>query len=54
MQWTPIPIYSLSPPHLLCRKVAISQAANGQTIEFMITTALGIAKQWKWSKVQVN
>lgn len=40
--------------HLLCRKLAISQAANGQTIEFMITTALGIAKQWKWSKVQAN
>jgi hypothetical protein len=36
----------------LCQ--AISQAANRQTIKFMITTALGIAKQWKWSKVQAN
>jgi hypothetical protein len=40
--------------HPLCWKLAISQAVNGWTIKFMITTALGIEKQWKWSKVQAN
>jgi hypothetical protein len=40
--------------HPLCQKLAISQAVNRQTIKFMITTTLGIAKQWKWSKVQAN
>jgi hypothetical protein len=40
--------------HPLCRKLAISQAANGWMFEFMVTMALSIAKQWKWSKQQAN
>jgi hypothetical protein len=40
--------------HLLCRKLAISQVENGRTFEFMVTMALSIAKQWKWSKQQAN
>ncbi|KAN0081360.1 hypothetical protein V8E55_008984 [Tylopilus felleus] len=31
----------------MCRVLAISQAANGRSFEFMVTTALSIAKQWR-------
>jgi hypothetical protein len=40
--------------HSLCQKLAISQTANGWTFEFMVTMALSIAKQCKWSKQQAN
>lgn len=40
--------------HPLCRKLAISQAANGRSFEFMATTALSIARQWKWSKADAK
>ena len=36
--------------HPLCRRLAISRAANGRTFDFMKKTALAIAKQWRWSK----
>jgi hypothetical protein len=36
--------------HPLCRKLAISQAANGRSFKLMAETAFGIAKQWKWMK----
>lgn len=36
--------------HPLCRRLAISQVANGRTYTFMEKTALTLAKQWKWSK----
>jgi hypothetical protein len=36
--------------HPLCRKLAISQAANGRSFKLMAETAFGIAKQWKWTK----
>ncbi|KAF8122145.1 hypothetical protein EV363DRAFT_1557947 [Boletus edulis] len=36
--------------HPMCRKLAISQAANGRHFEFMVTTALSIAKQWQWGE----
>lgn len=36
--------------HPLCRKLAISQAANGRSFEFMVKAALSIAQQWRWSE----
>ena len=36
--------------HPLCRKLAISQVANGRSFQFMVETALKIAKQWRWSE----
>lgn len=38
--------------HPLCRKLAITQAASGRSIEFMIKVALDIAKQWNWDKIK--
>lgn len=38
--------------HPLCRKLAITQAASGRPIEFMIKVALDIAKQWNWDKIR--
>ncbi|KAJ7906652.1 ribonuclease H-like domain-containing protein, partial [Mycena leptocephala] len=35
--------------HPLCRKLAVSQAMHGRSLDFMIKTALGLAMQWKWS-----
>ena len=35
--------------HPLCRRLAISQAAKGRTFEVIESTALEIAKQWRWS-----
>ncbi|KAF7372617.1 DUF659 domain-containing protein [Mycena venus] len=40
--------------HPLCRKLAVSQASRGHSIEFMIETALTIAKQWKWEKLRAQ
>ncbi|OAX41345.1 hypothetical protein K503DRAFT_863931 [Rhizopogon vinicolor AM-OR11-026] len=34
----------------MCRKLAISQAANGRSFKFMVEIALDIAKQWRWSE----
>ncbi|KAF9230404.1 hypothetical protein BU15DRAFT_83675 [Melanogaster broomeanus] len=34
--------------HPMCRKLAITQAANGRSMEFMIKVALEIAKRLKW------
>ncbi|KAF9231857.1 hypothetical protein BU15DRAFT_90811 [Melanogaster broomeanus] len=34
--------------HPMCRKLAITQAANGRSMEFMIKVALEIAKHLKW------
>ena len=36
--------------HPLCQKLAISEASGGRTFAFMVQAALGIAKQWRWSK----
>ena len=36
--------------HPMCRKLAISQAANGHSFKFMVKVALDIAKQWRWSE----
>lgn len=36
--------------HPICRKLAISQVANGWSLQFMVETALKIAKQWRWSE----
>ncbi|KAF7333350.1 DUF659 domain-containing protein [Mycena venus] len=35
--------------HPLCRKLAVSKTTHGRSLDFMIETALGLAKQWKWS-----
>ncbi|KIK81074.1 hypothetical protein PAXRUDRAFT_15439 [Paxillus rubicundulus Ve08.2h10] len=40
--------------HPMCRKLAISQAANGRNFEFMVKTALSIAKQWRWGEVEAK
>lgn len=45
------PIHSLALfLHPLCRNLAVSNAANGRSFNFICKTALSIAKQWKWSK----
>jgi hypothetical protein len=36
--------------HPMCRKLAILQAANGRSFEFMVKTALGVAHQWRWNE----
>jgi hypothetical protein len=36
--------------HPMCRKLAISQVANGRSFEFMVKRALGVVKQWKWKE----
>ncbi|KAJ7593573.1 hypothetical protein C8J56DRAFT_1043379 [Mycena floridula] len=44
------PIHSLALfVHPLCRKLAITDAAHDQTLDFMLRTALSISWQWKWS-----
>ncbi|KAJ6459106.1 ribonuclease H-like domain-containing protein, partial [Mycena sanguinolenta] len=35
--------------HPLCRKLAVSQSVHGHSLDFRVETALGLAKQWKWS-----
>ncbi|KAN0081258.1 hypothetical protein V8E55_008882 [Tylopilus felleus] len=40
--------------HPMCRVLAISQAANGRSFEFMVTTALSIAKQWRWGEAEAK
>ncbi|KIJ05662.1 hypothetical protein PAXINDRAFT_164749 [Paxillus involutus ATCC 200175] len=40
--------------HPMCRKLAISQAANGRNFEFMVRTALSIAKQWRWGEAEAK
>ena len=40
--------------HPMCRKLAISQAANGRNFEFMVKTALSIAKQWRWDEAEAK
>lgn len=45
------PIHSLALfLHPLARRLAISQAASGRTLPFLIKTALEIAQQWRWKK----
>ncbi|KAG1787732.1 ribonuclease H-like domain-containing protein, partial [Suillus plorans] len=34
--------------HPMCRKLAVTQVANGRSLAFMVKIALGIAKRWKW------
>ncbi|KAF9243739.1 ribonuclease H-like domain-containing protein [Melanogaster broomeanus] len=36
--------------HPICRKLAISQAASGRSIEHMIKIALGISMRWNWTQ----
>ncbi|KAH7905944.1 hypothetical protein BJ138DRAFT_1225824 [Hygrophoropsis aurantiaca] len=36
--------------HPMCRKLAISQVANGRSFQFMVQTALSIAQQWRWNE----
>ncbi|KAJ7175574.1 ribonuclease H-like domain-containing protein, partial [Mycena filopes] len=38
--------------HPLCRKLAVSQTVNGHSVDFMVETALKIARQWKWTSVR--
>ncbi|KIK76488.1 hypothetical protein PAXRUDRAFT_169799, partial [Paxillus rubicundulus Ve08.2h10] len=38
--------------HPMCRKLAITQAASGRSLEFLIKVALDVAKCWKWDKVK--
>jgi hypothetical protein len=40
--------------HPMCQKLAISQTASGRSSEFMVKTALGIVKQWKWNEVDAQ
>ena len=40
--------------HPLCRKLAISQVANGRSLDYMKEAALEIAKQWRWSKAKAT
>ncbi|KIK75079.1 hypothetical protein PAXRUDRAFT_173872, partial [Paxillus rubicundulus Ve08.2h10] len=40
--------------HPMCQKLAISQAVNGCNFEFMVKTALSIAKQWRWVEVEAK
>jgi hypothetical protein len=43
------PIHSLALfLHPMCRKLAISSVSGGRTLEFMIQTALMLAKKWNW------
>lgn len=39
--------------HPLCRKLAIS-SKNGRTFDFMLETAVGIAKQWRWGRQKAD
>jgi hypothetical protein len=34
----------------MCRKLAVSQVAKSRTFEQMCTTAMDIAKQWRWDQ----
>ena len=44
-------IHSLAPfLHPMYQKLVISQGASGKSFEFMIKTALGVVKQWKWKE----
>lgn len=36
--------------HPFCRKLAVTQVANGQTFDFMVKVALDVAKQWRWDR----
>jgi hypothetical protein len=36
--------------HPLCRKLAISQVANGCLFKIMVEAALDVAKQWRWDE----
>jgi len=38
----------------MCRKLAISQVANGRSFEYMAQTALGIAQQWQWDEAKAT
>ncbi|KAH9910897.1 uncharacterized protein BXZ73DRAFT_57504 [Epithele typhae] len=40
--------------HPMCRRLAISQAANGRTFDQMELTAVTIAKKWKWNKAKAK
>ena len=40
--------------HPMCQVLAISQAANGRNFEFMVVTALSIAKQWRWGEAEAK
>ncbi|KIK94709.1 hypothetical protein PAXRUDRAFT_142293 [Paxillus rubicundulus Ve08.2h10] len=40
--------------HPMCRKLATSQAANSHNFEFMVKTALSIAKEWRWSEADAK
>ncbi|KAG2353490.1 hypothetical protein BDR07DRAFT_1495575 [Suillus spraguei] len=36
--------------HPMCRKLAVTDASKGRPFEFMVKTALAIAKQWRWGE----
>ncbi|KAF9231952.1 ribonuclease H-like domain-containing protein, partial [Melanogaster broomeanus] len=36
--------------HPMCRKLAISQAASGRSVEHMVKIALGISMHWNWKQ----
>ncbi|KAF9235775.1 hypothetical protein BU15DRAFT_89437 [Melanogaster broomeanus] len=36
--------------HPMCRKLAISQAASGRSVEHMVKIALGISMRWNWKQ----
>lgn len=40
--------------HPICRKLAISQAACGRSIEHMIKITLGISMRWKWTQLKAT
>ncbi|KAG2062427.1 hypothetical protein BDR04DRAFT_1123947, partial [Suillus decipiens] len=43
--------HSLSPfLHPMCCKLAVTDASKGRPFEFMVKTALTIAKQWRWGE----
>ncbi|KAJ7229317.1 ribonuclease H-like domain-containing protein, partial [Mycena haematopus] len=36
--------------HALGRKLAVSDTSRGHTVDYMVKTAMGIAKQWRWGE----
>ena len=40
--------------HPMCRTLAVTNSAKGRPLEFMIRTALEIAKKWNWTEEQAR
>lgn len=36
--------------HPMCRKLTVTDASKGRPFEFMVKTALAVAKRWRWGE----